>query len=226
MYGLVLPGPEITKRNLPVIREIIEQGHELGIHGLDHVYWHDHIKHMGQEQTHAILGKAVEVYRECAGSKPVSFAAPGWMINAHALAFFENNGFPYSSDTLGRTPFLPVMAGRRFTIMQLPSTLPTLDEMVGLEGNDDVSLADYFLGCLNDGLNILSVHTELEGNRRTAFLDLFIRQALDRGHRFLPLIEIARTVKDETDLPSCECVYGSIRGRAGEVTLQSGTCLS
>ncbi len=51
-------------------------------------------------------GEAVGSYEALLGKKPLSFAAPGWMINAHALAFFEANGFAYTSDTRGDRPVL------------------------------------------------------------------------------------------------------------------------
>ena len=44
MYGLLLPGPEIARQNLFILQRITAEGHEVGIHGLDHVDWHDHVK--------------------------------------------------------------------------------------------------------------------------------------------------------------------------------------
>ncbi len=219
MRGLLLPGAEIALRNRALLQRITSEGHELGIHGLDHVYWHDHIKRMDREATERTLATATEVYEKLLGKKPVSFAAPGWMINAHALAFFEEQGFAYASDTRGRSPFYPRMAGRVFKTPQIPSTLPTLDEMVGLEGDDETSLADFFARSLTDGLNVLSVHTELEGNRWTGFLASFIKQSIERGWRYERLVDIAGSLRP-AGLPVCECLYGNVRGRAGEVTLQ------
>lgn len=142
------------------------------------------------------------------------------MINVHALAFFEEHGFAYSSDTRGRGPYYPRMAGRTFRALQLPLTLPTLDEMIGLEGHDPHVLARYFAGLLIPGLNVMAVHTELEGKRWTPFLSSFIEGALREGYRFERLIDIASRLSAEERLPVCDCVYGTIRGRAGEVTLQ------
>jgi undecaprenyl phosphate-alpha-L-ara4FN deformylase len=219
MRGLLLPGAEIALGNAAILRQIREQGHEVGIHGLDHVYWHDHIKRMDRTRTEATLVKAADTFESILGSRPLAFAAPGWMINAHALAFFQEQGFAYSSDTRGTTPFYPRMDGTTFRVMQLPLTLPTLDEMIGLEGNDVETLARYFTGLLTPGLNLMAVHTELEGKRWTPFLASFIESAVTQGYRFERLIDIASGFSTG-DLPVCECEYGSIRGRAGEVTLQ------
>jgi len=220
MRGILLPGAEIALRHQGLLRRITAEGHELGIHGLDHVHWHDHIKRMDRQRTEKTLDKAMRVYEALLGNRAVSFAAPGWMINAHALAFFEERGFVYTSDTRGRTPFYPMMGGRTFKTPEIPSTLPTLDEMVGLEGNEQTGLARFFARSLTDGLNIMSVHAELEGNRWTGFLASFLDQSLERGCRYERLIDIAASLRTGGDLPVCECLYGKVRGRAGEVTLQ------
>lgn len=220
MRGLLLPGIEIAMRNASLLRRIREEGHEVGIHGLDHVYWHDHIKRMDKVRTEATLGRAFDTFESIMGERPLSFAAPGWMINAHALAFFEEQGLAYSSDTRGRGPYYPRMEGRSFRVVQLPLTLPTLDEMIGLEGDDGPVLARYFAGLLTPGLNLMAVHTELEGKRWTPFLESFMDLALGRGFRFERLIDIASALRAEDALPVCDCGYGTIRGRAGEVTLQ------
>lgn len=221
MYGLLLPGPEIARKNSALLARIIEEGHEAGIHGLDHVYWHDHIKQMNRERTKKELDNAFTAYREVVGNPPVSFAAPGWMINGHALRYFEENGVIYSSDTRGAYPFFPVLGGTRFGVLQIPSTLPTLDEMVGIAGTDQDALTGHFLSLLTDGLNILTVHTELEGKRWTGFLESFIQKTREQGYSYARLIDIAKNCKENTETPTCGIVYGRIEGRAGEVTLQT-----
>ena len=68
MYGLLLPGPQIAKKNRELLQRITEEGHELGIHGYDHVYWHDHIKGFDRKRTEEEVGKLLKVYRELTGA--------------------------------------------------------------------------------------------------------------------------------------------------------------
>jgi len=220
MYGLLLPGPNIALKNAPLLRSLAEEGHEVGIHGLDHVYWHDHIKGMSGDNTRNILTEAVSTYRRIMGSDPHSFAAPGWMINQHALAFFEENGFTYSSDVRGKTIFLPKLAGRTFKLPQVPTTLPTLDEAVGLKGSDQESLARFFVSSLTDGINILTVHAELEGKNWAGFLESVLTETKARGFRYERLDEIVAAVQTEGPLPVLEIGFGFVEGRAGEVALE------
>jgi peptidoglycan/xylan/chitin deacetylase (PgdA/CDA1 family) len=220
MYGLILPGPEIARRNSHILKAIVDNGHEAGIHGLDHVYWHDHIKNLDRERTEEILAKAFETYEDILGRAPHSFAAPGWMINAHALRFFQKKGLVYTSDTRGVSPFFSIMGGEKFEILQIPTTLPTLDEIVGIAGTEVSSLSKFFLDSLRDGLNILTVHAELEGKRWTGVLETFIKRTLERGFTYKKLLDIAIQCKDAMTIPTCEIVYGYVEGRAGEVSCQ------
>ncbi len=220
MRGILLPGPEIARRNGALLRRIVDSGHELGIHGLDHVYWHDHIKAMDRTRTGRILEAASRTYEHLLGDKPRSFAAPGWMINRHARAFFQEHGFAYSADTRGSSPFFPRMGGVVFSILQIPLTMPTLDEVVGLEGHDPDTLAAFFCRQLTSRLNVFAVHTEFEGNRWTPFLARFIDKSLEQGYRYERLIDVAEAATTGAPVPVNDCVYGSVRGRAAEVTLQ------
>lgn len=221
MYGILLPGPEIAKKNTIILQRIFHQGHEAGIHGFDHVSWHDHIHEWNGPKTDYILKQACRVYEEILGQKARSFAAPGWMINHHALEFFEKNSFLYSSDTRGFSPFLPDMGGKNHSILQIPTTLPTLDEVIGIAGNDPLVLARHFAGLLSENLNILTVHAELEGNHWTGFLEAFLKQTLDQGYRYGRLMDIAQSLQERDDLPRCAIAYGTVEGRAGKVSCQA-----
>lgn len=220
MYGLLLPGPEIAKKNSHILKAIVDNGHEAGIHGLDHVYWHDHIKNLDRGRTEEILGEAFVTYEDILGRIPRSFAAPGWMINDHALRFFQEKGLAYTSDTRGISPFFPIMGEEKFDILQIPTTLPTLDEIVGIAGIEASSLSRFYLDSLTDGLNILTVHTELEGKRWTGVLETFIKRTLESGFTYKKLLDIAIQCEDAMTIPTCEIVYGYVEGRAGEVSCQ------
>jgi peptidoglycan/xylan/chitin deacetylase (PgdA/CDA1 family) len=220
MYGLLLPGPEIAKKNRQLLRQITDEGHELGIHGHDHVRWHDSIKHFDKEKTAEEIKKLLQVYEEVVGRKARSFAAPGWMINPYALKFFEENGLIYSSDTRGSSPFFPIMGEEEIRMLQIPTTLPTLDEVIGIVGTDAASLNEHYMHCLTDGLNILTVHTELEGKKWGNFLEAFIQNAIRSGYTFRRLIDIAGEYITSGNTPVCRVEYGNVEGRAGEVCCQ------
>ncbi len=221
LYGLVLPGPQIARSHRSLLARIKEEGHELGIHGLDHVFWHDKIRALSVERTARELDRAVTEYRELVGEMPRAFAAPGWNISAFAVEYMERARFLYTSNVRGRFPFYPEIEGRQFALLEIPSTLPTLDEVVGRKGTEPKELAQYFLSRLGENLEILTVHTELEGRRWGLFLETFITGALERGYVFSRLSDIAQTVISERSARPGRIDFGEIEGRAGEVCLQT-----
>jgi undecaprenyl phosphate-alpha-L-ara4FN deformylase len=126
-------------------------------------------------------------------------------------------GLDYSSDGRGTSPFFPVMAGRRFRTLQVPTTLPTADEILGQNGITPDNIHEYYCKSLRDGLNVLTVHAELEGGAiRQSFIRLLERFRAD-GVRSITLGEAAR---DISSAPACKLYMGEIPGRAGAVAIQ------
>ena len=222
MYGLLLPGPQIAKENRGLLGQVTGEGHELGIHGYDHVNWHDHIKSFDRKRTEEEVEKLLKAYRELTGTDARSFAAPGWMINPHVLRCFQAKGLTYSSDTRrGTALFYPEMGGEKFQVLQIPTTLPTLDEVIGSIGTDIPTLVEYYCNALVDGLNILTVHAEIEGKHWVGFLEALIKRTMSDGFIYRRLIDIAEEYAKNPDVPSCCIEYGFVEGRAGEVCIQA-----
>ena len=46
LYGTLLPGPPIAGSAPELLRQITAAGHELGLHGYDHVLWQDRLPSM------------------------------------------------------------------------------------------------------------------------------------------------------------------------------------
>jgi len=66
----------------------------------------------------------------------------GWQINDYALELEREYGLLYASDTRGGAPFLPLLARGASSCPQLPTTLPTFDEILGVGGVDESTIAD------------------------------------------------------------------------------------
>src|SRR5215470_2481844 len=133
LAGTLLPSKPIGEENPEPLCAIIDAGHELGIHGYDHVFWQDRLERLSQAEIEAELGRSADAYERVLGRRPRATAAPGWRCTAASLAAQERFGFDYASDVRGRAPFFPADNGRTFKTLQIPTTLPTLDELIGRE---------------------------------------------------------------------------------------------
>jgi undecaprenyl phosphate-alpha-L-ara4FN deformylase len=84
-------------------------------------------------------------------------------VTSEALAVLERFPFRYQSDCRGRTLFRPVIEGRPYRHIQVPTTLPTYDELIGRTCTPQ-TYNEYLLDLIRtDRLNVLTIQAEAEG---------------------------------------------------------------
>jgi peptidoglycan/xylan/chitin deacetylase (PgdA/CDA1 family) len=145
LYGTLLPGPDIGRRCAALMRSARDAGHEVGIHTYDHTEWQDRVAQAGEAWTRRAMQQAGERFAEVFGETAHTHGAAGWQMNAHAFRLTAEMGFRYCSDTRGTHPFMPVVEGKPVACPQLPTTLPTLDELIGAGGIDAGNVARHLL---------------------------------------------------------------------------------
>ena len=219
LYGTLLPGPQIARSFPHTLRALVRDGHEVAMHGYDHVYWQDQLPKLSATAVSAELDRARAAFTEILGTPPRAFGAPGWQCTPASFACEDDAGLAYHSDTRGATPFIPEMDGRRFRTMDIPTTLPTLDEAYGREGTTPAELTAFYLRQLRSGLNVYTAHAEMEGIRQLPHLRDFL-SALQGDVTFLRLIDVAERLDAA---PVGRVVPGPIAGRAGTVAWQEAT---
>lgn len=186
-YGTLLPAPMIVPANPDLLLRAIDEGHDCGLHSWDHVYFQDKLPKLSRSQIHGEFSKAIELYEKITGQAPKACAAPGWQVTPDSLSVQDELGFDYCSDVRGFCPFIPEMAGQTFHTPQVPSTLPTMDEVLGTVPSDQLNA--YYFGLLHDGLNVHTIHTEMEGGRMSGTFSEFLDICRDNNVKFLTLME-------------------------------------
>ncbi len=225
LYGTLLPAPLIVEPEPGVFIRTAEEGHDCGIHCWDHVKWQDHLQEMTEGEIRADFEKAMELF-ERLGTRPAkSCAAPGWQVTEASLAVQDELGLTCCSDVRGQGgPFLPRMGGRTFKTLQIPTTLPTLDEIYGREDMPKESITDYYLDLLKPGLNVHTIHAEMEGGAQSHFVEQLIDRCLERGVVFRTLDDIAFEISlSKRELPVRDVIRGELPGRAGSLAVVAPT---
>lgn len=112
------------------------------------------------------------------------------------------------------------MGGRVFKTLQIPSTLPTLDEVLGETALEDV--ASLHLGEMEKTEHsVMTIHSELEGMAYLEWFDKFLGEAKARGTEFYSLSDRARELlKDREKIPTCEIKMQEFKGRSGTLAVQ------
>jgi undecaprenyl phosphate-alpha-L-ara4FN deformylase len=223
MYGTLLPGPHIGRRTGHIMREVAAAGHEVGIHCYDHIRWQDFVANRDADWTRREMQRAVAAFQEVFGRDADVIGAAGWQINSHVLALEEEFGFRYASDVRGESAFYPLMDGVTSSCLQIPSTLPTLDELIG---RNDITAANVhevvFEGSrkpLPDG-HVYTLHAELEGMALSPVMQRLLVDWQSAGDQLGTLRDVYTSL-DRTAVPTREVVWGEVAGRSGVLAVQA-----
>ncbi|MEO8190358.1 MAG: polysaccharide deacetylase family protein [Acidobacteriota bacterium] len=222
LYGTLLPAPPIGERYAREIRSVADAGHETGVHGWDHVGWHDGLDRWSEEKIRQHVERAHAEYRRIFGTAATSSAAPGWTANVVSLDVESERGLLFTSNSRGGTPFFPRAGGRTFATLEIPSTLPTLDETLAWDDLLDDAAQRNFYRRAPLGTEVHTIHTEVEGRSRRALFERILDDWRSDGVSFPTLAELAReTLAGPGEIPVRELVRTALPGRGG--TVATGT---
>ena len=223
MYGVLLPGPHIGKRCRSFMHDIARGGFEVGVHTYDHIKWQDGVASANEPWTRRELTLALDEFVEVFGRRPAVHGAAGWQVNAYVPGLEEELGFRYASDTRGVGPFIPVVDGSEVAVPQLPTTLPTLDELIGRPDLEGVDPVDHLLALTEaepERDHVFTLHAELEGGAYLESFERLLRTWRTRGLHLTDLATYAGTL-DFNKLPRCRIVAGTVPGRSGVLASQA-----
>jgi len=222
LYGTLLPAPDIGKRCADILRSVREAGFETGIHCYDHIRWQDYVVDQDEAWTRRELDLAVARYTEIFGDAPCAHAAAGWQMNRHGLRYMQHLGFKYSSDTRGTHPFIPMCNAEIIAVPQLPTTLPTLDELMNQDGMTLDKLAEHLLqltAAASPTGHVYTLHAELEGQKWRPIFEQLLAGWQVQGYELVSMQDYLADLS-VAKLPRCEVKMQELAGRVGTLATQ------
>jgi undecaprenyl phosphate-alpha-L-ara4FN deformylase len=223
LYGTLLPGPDIGRNCADIMRSVRDAGFEVGIHCYDHIRWQDHVAGKGAKWTQREMQRAVDRFTEIFGVAPRAHAAAGWQTNRYALRQTQHLDFEYSSDTRGTQPFIPTWDAEIIACPQLPTTLPTLDELIGRDGITTENVAQHLLKLTNTPNatgHVYTLHAELEGQKWMPIFEQLLLGWQEQGYELVSMRQYLQEFK-LANLPLCEVKPGTVDGRSGTLAVQT-----
>ncbi len=237
LYGTLLPAPDIGRECADAMREVRDAGFECGIHTWDHVLWQDNVRARDAAWTIRLMRMAATRFADVFGDAPKTHGAAGWQMNSFALAEHDTAGYAYASDgraMLNDNGSLASQAsgphrlsehGKPFSCIQMPTTLPTLDELLGRTIDGAVitpqNIAAHVLkltaGAQRD--HVYTLHGELEGQKLAPIFKQLLAGWLAQGYRLTSMANCYEKIKEDA-LPLCAVAWGEIPGRSGSLLVQ------
>lgn len=227
LYGTLLPGPDIGRACAAEMRAVRDAGFEVGIHSWDHVKWQDGVAHAANEWVETQMRLAGARFVDIFGSAARVHGAAGWQMNRHAFRLTQRLGFAYASDTRGTHPFVPIVDGEIVACPQFPTTLPTLDELIGIDGHTSNNVHEHLLrlthpqsaSFIDIPAHVYTLHAELEGMRLAHTFARLLEGWRESGHTLVAMRDLVEDLAGH-ELPRHRIVHGGVAGRTGTLALQ------
>jgi peptidoglycan/xylan/chitin deacetylase (PgdA/CDA1 family) len=229
LYGVLLPGPDIGACGADAMRAVRDAGFEVGLHSYDHVRWQDNVAGADAQWTREEFERGLRAFERVFGFPPQSHAAAGWQVNDHALELEREFGMRYASDTRGGGAFRPILNGVASACPQIPTTLPTFDEMIGCDGVDESNIAEAMFerstAAEDPAVQVFTLHAELEGMLLHGAFESLIGRWRASGAELVGMASVHALVTRRR-LPARPVLRGEVPGRSGLLAVQGPAAAS
>ena len=109
---------------------IADDGHEVGVSPYDPGGWRSKGAYGDMHYTRDAMEHSLAAFQRLFGRAPRLHGATGWQVNPNLFTLEQSFGFSYASDVRGKTLFFPSLQNVTSLCLQIPTTLPTFDEML------------------------------------------------------------------------------------------------
>lgn len=222
-YGTLLPAPSLREEAAHMMALARANGHEVGLFGLSPVHWARRMAHADEAWTRQQCQGLWQAYQALDGREPVALAAPAWQVNPTLLATLAGGHYLYSSMTRGKLPYLPQLQGVRSPLPEIPTTLPTLGEMLRRPGVSLGNVHEYLYAESQHVLpagHVFAASAECEGLEHLALMEKLLVMWKGQEGSVRALGDVLQEI-DLTTLPHHQIGWGRFEGGEAYVAMQS-----
>jgi len=222
-YGTLLPAPSLQPDAARLMALARANGHEVGVLGLSPLHWLRRLAYADEAWTREQCARLWEAYLASGGVEPAALATPAWQVNPTLLSCLSAERYRYSSVTRGKLPYLPMLQGVRSAIPEIPTTLPTVDELLC---RPDVSMDNVheYLYAESQQVSlaghVFAVSAEHEGLGRLGLMEKLLVMWKGQEGSVRALGDMLKEI-DLGTLPRHQIGWGSVEGGEGYVAMQS-----
>ncbi len=203
-----------------LLTRILNEGHELGVHGYDHFWWAGHVWNCDRNAVKEDMTRGIHAFEQAVGNYPKVWASPNWRCSKDSLQLVDEFGFQYGADCRGTSPFYPVIGEWQANTLQIPITLPCLHEIVQhLQTKDHETIVKHLLSTMTYDRNIWCIHGYYEGVLERVLFRKCVQAIKSRQVTWMTLHEYY-TGLDKHTAPECPMTKARLPGGRGEISFQ------
>jgi hypothetical protein len=150
-------------------------------------------------------------------------ATPGWQVNPALLEGLSGKRFRYSSLSRGKFPYYPVLQGARSGVPEIPTTLPTVDELLQQPGVSTDNVHEYLYAESRHLLpagHVFAASAEREGLDLLPLMEKLLVMWKGQDGSVRALGDVLGDI-DLATLPHHQVGWGEVEGGAGPLAMQS-----
>ncbi|MCB5195961.1 hypothetical protein [Deefgea salmonis] len=178
--------------------------------------WQNDISSYSATMTAECLKRAYVAFTQNMKGEPVAFSAKGWQGNKAVYRLEQMMGWRFASDTRGSHPFWPVVNAETSRCVQLPVTLPMLEELPS-HGRVESILAQTQKE--SPWGHVYNAAADFDGIQAADDFIRLLKGWIEQGYQVVALGELYQQL-DRALIPYHEVVYQSCTGRYGLLATQ------
>ena len=198
-------------------------GHEVGLFGVSPLHWVRQLAHADATWVSQQCETLWSSYLEYDGTVPSALATPGWQVNPALLGQLSGSRYLYSSISRGKLPYYPVLQGERSAVPEIPTTLPTVDELLRQPGVSTANVHEYLYAESRHLLpagHVFAASAEREGIERLDLMEKLLVMWRGQDGSVRALGDVLKDVDPQT-IPHHQVGWGRPEGSTDPVAMQS-----
>jgi len=223
LRGTVMRGPDLAEAGRDLIAAAVANGHEVGMFGVSPHAWRARLAHADETWTRTQYRRMLEAFQATGSALPAPLATPGWQSNPYLVDQLTLERVNFSSCTRGRYPFLPVSQGRRTRVPEIPTTLPTVDELLRSDGVSEDNAHEFLYAESRRVLpagHVYTLRAEREGLELLPLMEKLLVMWKGQAGSVRALGDVLREINLDT-LPAHRVGWGTPEGADEAMAMQS-----
>lgn len=222
-YGTLRPAPSLGSEGRELMSAARANGHEVGLFGLSPLHWARRLARADKAWTRQQCEALWSSFLELGGEAPSALATPDWQVNPALLAELHAGRYRYSSMTRGKLPYFPVLQGERSVVPEIPTTLPTVAELLRQPGVSVENIHEYLYAESRHLLpagHVYAASAECEGLAMLGLMENLLVMWKGQDGSVRALGDVLKDI-DLATLPHHQVGWGEIDGASGAMAMQS-----